>query len=1275
MPNFTHLHVHSTYSILDGMSPISGLVNKCIASGMNALALTDHGNMFGIKEFFDYVSKINAAINSEIKEIESDIKKLIAENEQTEKIIELQKLIETKKKNIFKPIFGCEVYVTRKTPSNPEGSRFIKEFRENISGDHLILLAKNKIGYYNLCKLVSLAWIEGEYLRPRIDKEILEKYKEGLIVSSACLAGEIHKKIEANNYEAAKEAILWFKEIFKEDYYLELQRHQTEKKGADTTVYKQQMNQNAYLMQLARDTDTKLIATNDVHFVEEEHGEAHDRLICLSTGKKLEDTDRMRYTQQEWLKTPEEMALIFSDIPEALENTQEIVDKVDFYDINHEAMMPKFEIPVEFGTLETHKQKYSKEDLIAEFELVDKAAKERIEKLGGIDALYRIKLESDYLKELTMIGAKQRYGENVSANIIERIEFELKVMRDMGYPGYFLIVQDLIQAARNMGVTVGPGRGSAAGSVVAYCLQITSIDPMRYDLLFERFLNPDRISLPDIDIDFDDEGRGKVLDWVTEKYGEEKVAHIITYGTMAAKSSIKDVARVQDVPLDIANKLAKFIPNRLPEDPKTGKIPKVNLKNSIEMVPELKMAFASEDKMISDTLKYASMLEGTVRQIGVHACGIIIGAEDLINVVPLCTAKDKDSNKKLLVTQYEGSVIESVGLIKMDFLGLKTLSIINEALSNIKKSKKISIDIDNIPIDDEKTYRLFSEGATIGTFQFESIGMQKYLRELKPTKFEDLIAMNALYRPGPMQYIPQFIHRKQGKEEIEYEFPEMELRLKETYGITVYQEQVMLLSRDLAGFTRGQSDELRKVMGKKLKDKMATLKIKFIKGALDRGFGPKEKLEKIWKDWTEFANYAFNKSHATCYSWIAYQTAYLKAHYPAEFLAANLTHNISDISQISILIDECKRIGSPVLGPDINESELHFTVNSKGEIRFGLAALKGVGEAASTAIINERSQNGIFTSVIDFIQRINLRTCNKRCLEALAMAGVFDSFGNIHRAQFFAEVDNSSFIEKLIRYGSTYQSKLNSTQISMFDELTSSDNNQGVEFPKCEPWTDLQQLHHEKEICGFYISGHPLDKYKLEITNFASCKISSLHEEGMLRKMGIRGQIVSVAGVITEVFIGETAKRKKYGRITVEDYDSKITLSLFGENYLKLQHFFQINEFVYIDVKSELRYERKGEFDDDFDYKVINIQLLDNVLETYTKSISIQLNLDYIDEKLIYDFNNFFKISKGNTPVQFRVYDLNKNLDIQLSCPHKVNISDFCNTIQKIPYIEIKLLK
>ncbi len=1274
MLNFTHLHVHSTYSILDGMSSISGLVDKAIACSMHSMALTDHGNMFGIKHFFDYVCGINKPILKEIEKIELQLKETLATHQNEEEFQSLQGLLSEKRKLLFKPIFGCEVYVARTTNSNPNGSRFVKEFKENLSGDHLILLAKNLTGYHNLCKLVSLAWIEGEYLRPRIDKEILEQYKEGLIVSSACLAGEIHRKIETGKIEEAKQAIYWFKKVFGDDYYLEFQRHKTNKPGADKTVFERQQQQNIILWQLAQETHTKIIATNDVHFVEEEHAEAHDRLICLSTGKKIDDTDRMRYSQQEWLKSPQEMAELFHDLPEALSNTQEIVDKIEYYNINKNVMMPQFEIPASFGTEEQYRKTYSESDLYQEFE-PDDTHKGKIENLGGIDKIYRIKLESDYLKELSLKGARERYGNELNDEIIERIHFELNVIRDMGFPGYFLIVQDFIRAARAMHVTVGPGRGSAAGSVVAYCLKITNIDPLKYDLLFERFLNPERISLPDIDIDFDDEGRAKVLDWVIEKYGKEKVAHIITYGTMAAKSSIKDVARVQQVPLDVANKLVQYLPDRLPDDPKTGNPVKLTIANCLKYDTELKNIYNSNDALLSDTLKYAAILEGTVRQIGVHACGIIIGANDLTNIIPLSTVKDKDSDKKILITQYEGSVIEEVGLIKMDFLGLKTLSIINESLSNIKKSKNIDIDIDNIPIDDAKTYKLFSERSTIGTFQFESPGMQKYLKELKPNKFEDLIAMNALYRPGPMQYIPQFIQRKQGKEKIDYPFPEMEKRLKETYGITVYQEQVMLLSRDLAGFTRGQSDELRKAMGKKLMDKMSVLKTKFMEGATAKGYGPLDTLEKIWSDWSEFAKYAFNKSHATCYSWIAYQTAYLKAHYPAEFMAANLTHNINNISEISILIDECKRIGSPVLGPDINESDMHFTVNANGEIRFGLSALKGVGEAASAAIIDERNQNGAFLSIFDFMKRINLRACNKRCIEALAMSGAFDSLSNVHRAQFFAEVDNSTFIERLIRYASSYQAKQNSMQISLFDDSHISDEDNGLEFPNCEPWSDLQQLHYEKEICGFYISGHPLDKYTLEIINFTTHNISSLHQEGLLRKLGSRKQNISFAGVITDIHTGETSNNKKYGRITVEDYDSKITLSLFGENFLKLQHYFQKNIFVFIDAKSELKYGRKGEFDEDFELKVTNIQLLDTILESYTNAVDLRINLSDIDDELIEKLNYIFKSCKGQTKVMLKIFDLYNHLDVEFSCPHKVNILRFSNAIEQIPMIEIKLSK
>ncbi|MCL2651582.1 MAG: DNA polymerase III subunit alpha, partial [Candidatus Azobacteroides sp.] len=859
---FVHLHVHSHYSLLDGMSSISGLVDKALHDGMKALALTDHGNMFGVKEFFDYVQKKNTG------------------KEDHEK---------------FKPILGVEAYCAHRT-------RFDKTDKEDGRGWHLILLAKNKKGYQNLCKLVSTSWIDGYYYQPRIDKDVLKEYSEGLIVCSACLGGEIPRKIMAGNIQAAEESVLWFKSIFGDDYYLEVQRLKTDKEGADRTVYEKQKEVNAVILELARKTNTKVIATNDVHFIEEEHGDAHDRLICLSTGKDLNDPDRMRYTKQEWFKTQAEMNEIFNDLPEVLTNTLEIADKVEFFDIDSHAIMPAFPIPESFGTEEIYKSKYSEDALREEF---NKEDENRFDNLGGYDKVIRIKLEADYLRDLALSKAGQHYGDPVPPEIMERLEFELETMKTMGFPGYFLIVQDFIQAAKDMSVSVGPGRGSVAGSAVAYCLGITDIDPLEYDLLFERFLNPDRISMPDIDIDFDDDGRADVLRYVTDKYGKERVAHIITYGTMATKSSIKDVARVQGLPLPEAERLTKLIPDRLPAD-RDGNMPKINISNCIQYVPELKEARFSHDKNLSDTLKYAEMLEGTVRQVGVHACGVVIGPDDLTSFVPLSTAKEKGNDEDVLVTQYEGSVIESVGLIKMDFLGLKTLSIIKEAVSNIKKSKGLTIDISHIPMDDEKTYELYSKGQTIGTFQFESAGMQKYLRDLKPTKFEDLIAMNALYRPGPMAYIPDFIDRKHGRKEITYDFPEMESRLKDTYGITVYQEQVMLLSRDLAGFTRGQSDELRKAMGKKLIDKMEAWHTKFIDGATAKGFGPKEKLEKIWSDWAEFAKYAFNKSHATCYSMVSYQTAYLKAHYSAEFMAANLTRNKDNIDEITKFMDECR---------------------------------------------------------------------------------------------------------------------------------------------------------------------------------------------------------------------------------------------------------------------------------------------------------------------------------------------------------------------------------
>ena len=925
MQDFIHLHVHTQYSILDGQAAISKLVDKAISDGMRGMAVTDHGNMFGIKEFFDYTNKKNGGIKSEVKELKKKIKDI--ENGTTEcenkeeTIAAYTRQIEELNKKMFKPIIGCEMYVARRRLFNKEG-------RPDQSGYHLIVLAKNQKGYHNLIKLVSKAWTEGEYMRPRTDRAELEKYHEGLIVASACLAGEVPRRITADQYEEAEEAIRWYKSIFGDDYYLELQRHKATVARANHEAYPMQQKVNEKLIEYSRKFGVKLICTNDVHFVDESNAEAHDRLICLSTGKDLDDPNRMIYTKQEWMKTKEEMNNVFSDVPEALANTIEILDKVEFYDIEHAPILPNFPKPKGFDN------------------------------------------DDDYLRYLTYEGAKKRWGD-LNDEQKERIEFELTTIKNMGFPGYFLIVQDFISAARSMGVSVGPGRGSAAGSAVAYCLGITQIDPIEYDLLFERFLNPDRISLPDIDIDFDDDGRGEVLRWVTQKYGSEKVAHIITYGTMAAKMALKDVARVEKLPLAESDRLTKLIPDKIPD------VKKVNLEAAIAHVPELQAAEASPDPKLSNTIKYAKMLEGNVRNTGVHACGTIICRDDITDWVPVSTAKDKDTGEKILVTQYEGSVIESTGLIKMDFLGLKTLSIIKEALENIKTSRGAVIDIDNISMQDPATYRLYSEGRTVGTFQFESAGMQKYLKELQPTTFEDLIAMNALYRPGPMEYIPQFINRKHGKEKIEYDIPVMEKYLKDTYGITVYQEQVMLLSRLLANFTRGESDGLRKAMGKKLKDKLDSLKPKFISGGQSNGHDPKV-LEKIWADWEKFASYAFNKSHATCYSWVAYQTAYLKANYPAEYMAAVMSRNINDIKELTKLMTECHAMGIDVLEPDINESNMKFTATPNGNIRFGLGAIKGVGENAVMAIISEREKNGPYKNFFDLMSNTSPKTAEAR---------------------------------------------------------------------------------------------------------------------------------------------------------------------------------------------------------------------------------------------------------------------------------------------------------
>ncbi len=1248
------------------MTTIPGLVDKCLANGMNAVAVTDHGNMFGIKEFFDYADKKNGKTRDEIAKLEKELAALEDETARAE----LEGKLAEARAHIFKPIFGCEAYVARKTPSNPDGSRLIKEQKENRSGHHLVLLAKNETGYHNLCKMISSAWVEGFYYTSRIDHALLEQYHEGIIASSACLAGEVPRALLASDYEKAKRAVLWFKSVFGDDFYLELQRHQTDKPGGDRTVYEQQQIVNQGVLRLAAETGTKVIATNDVHFLDEGDAEAHDHLICLWNGKKIYEQDRIHYTKQEWLKTPDEMAAIFADVPEALANTQEIVDKVEHFKLKHAPIMPVFEIPESFGTVESYKQQFTHEDLEREFE-ADEEGKGRIQRLGGYDRVYRIKLESDYLRKLTMDGAHRRYGDPVPDDIQERIDFELGVMRNMGFPGYFLIVQDFIAAAREMGISVGPGRGSAAGSVVAYCLKITDVDPLKYDLLFERFLNPDRISLPDIDVDFDDDGRYKILEWITNKYGKERVAHIITYGSMAAKSSIKDVARVEDLDLQESNRLANMVPQKFKEDPKTGKAPKVTVKNCLKLVPEMVDAYQNGSQRIKDVLKYASQLDGTVRQIGIHACGVIIGADDLSNFAPLATVPDKTTKQDIIVTQYEGSVVEDVGLIKMDFLGLKTLTIIKETLSNIKKSRGIDVDIDNIPLDDPETYQLFCDGDTVATFQFESAGMQKYLRKLQPSTFEDLIAMNALYRPGPMDYIPQFIDRKHGREKIEYDIPVMEKYLKDTYGITVYQEQVMLLSRLLASFTRGESDTLRKAMGKKQRDKLDHLKPKFIKQGTENGHDPKV-LEKIWSDWEKFASYAFNKSHATCYSWVAYQTAYLKAHYRAEFMAANLTNNINDIETISIYIDDASDKNIRVLGPDINESDQTFTVNSQGNIRFGLAALKGVGGSAANNIVEERNAHGPYKDIFDFLSRIDLRSCNKRCIESLAKGGAFDSFKGMHRAQFFySDKEGQNFIDKLIHY--TNNSQSNAAQFSIFDMSDSVQENDHLEFPECEPWGPYLQVQYEKEVAGFFISGHPLDEYKTIIRNYTNATLTQVNDEEFLKKQVASGKSFAFAAIVTEATTRMTKRGTEFGIINFEDQNTTWKWSIFGEEYAQFKHFFEPNKRLFIRARVEVRQwwdKEKKEQIVHYEVKPMEIHFLEDAYEKLCKEVRLVVGIKDVSRDLAQQLLAQIQEHKGNVPFHVRIVEEGGVFYSDFfNFSTKVNPEDFCKNLKlSVPY-------
>ena len=1044
----------------------------------------------------------------------------------------------------------------------------------------------------------------------------------------------------------------WYKNIFGDDYYLELQRHKTDRTDADQTTYPKQERVNRELLRIAEKYGVKVIATNDVHFVNEEDADAHDRLICLSTGKDFDDPNRMRYTKQEWLKTTEEMNRIFADVPQALANTLEIANKVEFYSIDHEPLMPFYPIDSAFGTEESYKAKYSPEKLKEEF------TPKGFERLGGYDKVVRIKLESDYLNYLTHIGARKRYGENPSDEIKERIQFELDTIKSMGFPGYFLIVQDFINAARQMDVAVGPGRGSAAGSAVAYCLGITDIDPLKYDLLFERFLNPDRISMPDIDIDFDDEGRGKVLRWVTEKYGTERVAHIITYGTMATKSAIRDVARVHKLPLSESDRLAKLVPDRIPN------VKKIDLQTAIDYVPELKEAAMSNDPLVRDTLKYAGMLEGNIRSTGVHACGVIIGQTDISDVVPISTAEDKETKEKLIVTQYEGSVIEETGLIKMDFLGLKTLTIIKDAIANIEFTEGIKVDISNIDMNDPKTYQLYCEGKTTGTFQFESAGMQKYLKELQPTKFEDLIAMNALYRPGPMDYIPSFIARKHGREAITYDIPVMEKYLSETYGITVYQEQVMLLSRLLANFTRGQSDELRKAMGKKMIDKMLALKEKFIAGGKQNGYD-ENVLNKIWSDWEKFASYAFNKSHATCYSWVAYQTAWLKANYPSEYMASVLSNNLNNLTEITKFMDECKAMGINVLSPDVNESFLKFSVNKKGDIRFGLAAIKGVGQGAAQSIIDERQTNGPFKDIFDFVERINLTSCNKKTIEALALAGAFDSMPGISREQFVGiNSKGEEFLDALIRYGNKYQIDKQASMNSLFGDDTSFQIAH-PEIPKLQKWSDLERLNKEREYIGIYLSAHPLDDYEFILNYVCNSDLQKLNDLSSLN-----GKEVQFGGIVTSVRQGQSKNNSPYTFIKLEDYTGSIELGFFGDDCLNYGRFARVGLSLYVTGKVQPR-----RFRPDLEIKVNSISLLSEIKDKLISKITLQLPLNEINETMITELLTLTKNNSGDSLLYFQIKGEETNMNIQLfSRPKRIKVNrELINYLKNNLAIEFKI--
>lgn len=1180
---FIQLHNHSQFSILQSTTKVGGLVNKAIELGMDAIALSDHGNMMATFHF------VRDAI-----------------------------------KNGVKPIVGCEFNLCH--------DRNDKSYQDN--GFQTVLLAKNKNGYQNLIKLASYANIDGFYYVPRIDREILLQYKDDLIALSGGIWGEIPNKILFEGKKQAEEALLWWKEHFGDDFYIELNRHSIDEEN----------DINKVLLEFAEQHQVKYVACNNSYYVDKDDAESHDILLCIRDAKPVSQPKkyigsrgrefRFGFPNEEfYIKSGDEMKKLFADLPEAIINTQEIANKIEIFELARDVLLPNFDIPEEF------KDPKDEEDSSL--------------KIG----------ENNYLKHITYEGAKKRYGE-VTEEIKERIDFELSVIKNTGYPGYFLIVEDFIREARNMGVAVGPGRGSAAGSVVAYCTWITNIDPLKYDLLFERFLNPERISMPDIDIDFDDEGRGKVLDYVIKKYGSNQVAQIITYGTMAAKSSIRDTARVLELPLDEAGRLAGLIPDiklnkifNMSEDDLKAKLGRPE---DFERAKQLK-DIAKKDSLEGKTVNQALLVEGSMRNTGIHACGVIITPDDITNYVPVALAKDSE----MTCTQFDNSVAEDAGLLKMDFLGLKTLTLIKDAVEIVKDKHGIELDPETFDLEDEKTYELFQKGETVGIFQYESPGMQKHMQHLKPTVFADLIAMNALYRPGPMEYIPSFIKRKHGEEEIVYDLPDMEEYLKETYGITVYQEQVMLLSQKLAGFSKGDADVLRKAMGKKQISVLDKMKPQFIEQAKEKGHD-EEKLEKIWKDWEAFAAYAFNKSHSTCYAWIAYQTAFLKAHYPAEYMASVLSNNMNDIDKVTFFMDECRRMKIEVLGPDVNESISKFTVNTKGAIRFGLAALKGVGSKAVEAIVEERNENGPFKSIFDITKRIDLRAANKKTLESLALGGGFDSFGDVHRAQYFADHEGLTFLERSIKYGSKYQENLNSAQVSMFDNVEGEEIAEPI-IPPCEEWSTLEKLNQEKEVVGIFISGHPLDDFKLEIENFGKGNLGHLAD---LQK--IKGHELSIAAICTGVQDRMTKKGKPFGVLSVEDYYASHDFFVFGEDYIKLKPYFVHGQYLFIKGKASSRKWAKDE--NELEFKISSIELLSELRDAKVKSITINIENKNVTEELINNISALLDIHQGKCSFSIQIKDKEEGIIKLNSRSKRVDLTDdFLQQMDQIEAITYKL--